>query len=215
MKKYSVKEKKKRAEIVVRELKRLFPEAETILKYGNPWEMLVAVMLSAQTTDVQVNKVTNTLFKKYKTLDDYVHADPVMFEQDLSSIGLYRAKAKNVLASAKKIKEEFGGALPNTMEEMIALPGVGRKTANVVLGSVYGVVDGIAVDTHVQRLARLFGLTNEITPEKIEKDLMEILPRKEWYGFTFRMIDYGRKYCPARCKHGSCPILTQLHSPLQ
>ncbi|MBI3020162.1 MAG: endonuclease III [Parcubacteria group bacterium] len=196
-----MKERKKRAAALVLRLKKLFPRARIALDYSNNWELFVAVVLSAQCTDKKVNEVTKTLFKKYRTLDDYAHADDAAFAQDIRSTGFYRNKAKNILASAKKVKSEFGGKVPKTMEEILTLPGIARKSANVILGNAYGVVEGIAVDTHVMRLSQRFGLTKERTPEKIERDLMEILPKKEWFGFTYRLIEYGRTYCPAR----TCP----------
>jgi len=188
-------------------LKRLFPEAKIALNFGNNWELLVAVILSAQCTDKKVNEVTKKLFKKYRTLGDYAGADAREFEQDIKPTGFYRNKTKHVLACAKIIKEKFNGKVPKTMDEILTLPGVARKTANVVLGNAYGVVEGIAVDTHVIRLSRLFGLTEEHNPVKIEKDLMRVIPKKEWFNFTYRMIAYGRKYCPARTHNGAkCPI---------
>ena len=200
-------ERKKKAATIVATLKKLFPEAKIALNYGNNWELLVAVELSAQCTDKKVNEVTATLFKKYRSLDDYVHADLAEFAQDIHSTGFYRNKAKNILAAAKMIKEEFGGEIPKTMEEILRVPGVARKTANVVLGMAYGVVEGIAVDTHVIRLSNLLGLTDHKDPVKIERDLMELLPKSEWMGFTYRLIDYGRKYCPARAhSHTNCPL---------
>jgi len=200
--------RKKKAEKIVRKLKKLFPNAKVSLNHTTNWEFLVAVILSAQCTDKKVNEVTSKLFKKYKKLDDYVNADLKEFEQDIHSTGFYRNKAKNILATAKIIKEKHSGRVPKTMEEMLALPGVARKTANVVLGEAFGVVEGIAVDTHVRRLTRLLGLTKETNPNKIEKDLMSILPRKEWKDFTIRMIEYGRKYCPAvpNHSHKNCPL---------
>lgn len=190
--------KKQRATIVLKELKRLYPVPKMALTYHTPFELLFAVMLSAQTTDAQVNKVTATLFKKYKTLHDYAQTDPVQFEKDINTIGLYKSKAKNILATARILLEKHRGSLPKTMEDMVSLPGVGRKTANVVLGAHYGIVFGIAVDTHVSRLAKKFGLTESTDPKRIERDLMAILPKKEWLHFTIRMIDYGRDYSPAR-----------------
>lgn len=202
-----VEERKARVAKIVRELKRLFPHAKIVLKYRNNWELLVAVQLSAQCTDKKVNEVTEKLFKKYRTLDDYVKANPREFEQDIHSTGFYRNKTKNILAAAKMVKEKFGGKIPRTMEEILKLPGIARKSANVILGNAYGVVEGIAVDTHVKRLAKKLGLTNHDDPVKIEKDLMAILPKKEWFNFTYRLIDYGRKYCPARPhKHELCPL---------
>jgi len=200
--------RRERAVKIVRKLKKLFPEAKMALNYSNNWELLVSVILSAQCTDKKVNEVTEKLFKKYRKLDDYVNAKIGEFEQDIHSTGFYRNKAKNILATANIIQKKYGGRLPNTMEEMLTLPGVARKTANVVLGNAYGVVEGVAVDTHVKRLTRLLDLTDETSPEKIEKDLMQILPKKEWFEFTYRMIDYGRKYCPATTKHDhkDCPL---------
>ncbi len=198
---------KARARIILRALKKLFPHATIALKYGNNWELLVAVILSAQCTDKMVNKITPALFKKYRTLKNYVKADPQEFEGYVHSCGFYRTKTKNILAAAKLIKEKFGGKVPKTMEEILTVPGVARKTANVVLGNAYGVVEGIAVDTHVKRLSRVLGLTRHTDPVKIERDLMELLPKKEWFAFTYRLIDYGRKYCVARShRHEECPL---------
>lgn len=197
-------QKKMRARKIVRALKKLIPNPEMELRYKNNWELLVAVILSAQCTDRQVNKVTEKLFKKYKTFDDYVRALPAEFEKDIYSTGFYRNKTKHILAAAKLIKSRFGGKIPRTMEEMLTIHGVSRKTANVVLGNAYGVVEGIAVDTHVARLARRFKLTKHADPKKIEKDLMEIVPKGEWFVFTYLMIGYGRRFCPARAK--ICPL---------
>jgi len=193
-----LEERKKRSAKLVRKLKGLFPEVKMVLNYSSNWELLVAVVLSAQCTDKMVNKVTEKLFKKYKTLDDYIAAKPLEFEQDIKSTGFYKMKAKNVLAAAKVVKEDFGGRIPRTIEEMITIPGVGRKTANVVLGNAYGIVEGIAVDTHVKRFALRYDLTDHTTPEKIEKDLMEVLPKKDWFNFTYLAIEYGRNIAPAR-----------------
>ncbi|MBI4094828.1 MAG: endonuclease III [Candidatus Liptonbacteria bacterium] len=199
--------RRKKATRIVRLLKKLLPGARIVLKYNTHWELLVAVVLSAQCTDKKVNEVTETLFKKYRTLDDYVRAKPKIFERDVRPTGFYRAKTKNILAAAKVVKNKFHGTLPKTMDEMLAIPGIGRKSANVILGNAYGVVEGIAVDTHVRRLSRLLGLTNHVDPNKIEQDLMKILPKKEWFDFTYRLIDYGRKYCPARPHtHSLCPL---------
>lgn len=200
--------RKRRAKIVLRELKKLFPKAGMMLRYSNNWELLVAVELSAQCTDKKVNEVTEKLFKKYRTLDDYAHAKQKEFEKDIYSTGFYRNKTKNILAAAKMIKKEYDGEVPHTMEKILAVPGVARKTANVVLGNAYGIVGGIAVDTHVRRLSRLFGLTLEFNPIKIERELMEVLPKKEWFEFTYRLIEYGRKYCKAvpRHDHRTCPV---------
>jgi endonuclease-3 len=198
--KETFEERKKRTSKIVKKLKELFPKAKIVLKYSSNWELLVAVELSAQCTDKKVNEVTGKLFKKYRTLQDYVKADPRKFEKDIHSCGFFRNKTKNILAAAKLIKEKFGGKIPRTMKEMLILPGVARKTANVVLGNAYGVVEGIAVDTHVMRLSQKFGLTNHKDPVKIEQDLMKLLPKKDWFFFTYGMIEYGRQICPAR-KH--------------
>ncbi len=198
---------KKRASQIIRKLKKLLPDAKIALKYRNDWELLVAVILSAQCTDRKVNEVTEKLFRKYKKLDDYVNANPKEFAQNIKSTGFYKSKTKSILAAAKVVREKYGGKLPRTMAEMDALPGVARKTANVVLGNAYGVVEGIAVDTHVRRLTKLWGLTKNENPVKIERDLMEIIPKKDWFKFTYLVIDYGRKYCTARVKdHSNCPL---------
>ena len=202
--------RKKRAAKIERILKRLFPKATIALRYKNNWELLVAVQLSAQCTDKKVNEVTQALFKKYRTLNDYVRASPTEFQKDIHQTGFFRSKTKNILAAAKVVKEKFKGKLPKTMAEMVAIPGIGRKSANVILGNAYGVVEGIAVDTHIWRLSRKLGLTDHNTPEKIERDLMQILPKHDWFGFTYRLIDYGRKYCVARPHaHERC-LLTKL-----
>ncbi len=154
---------------------------------------MVVVQLSAQCTDKMVNRVTPALFKKYKTLNDYVKADPKEFQQDIYRTGFYRNKTKNILAAAKMIKERLHGKIPKTMAEILEIPGVARKTANVVLGNAFGIVEGVAVDTHVRRMARVLDLSDEKTPEKIERDLMQIIPRKEWFEATHLLIEYGRK----------------------
>src|SRR3989338_5387357 len=189
----SLSERKKRTATIVQKLKKLFPEAAIALRFSNNWELLVAVELSAQCTDKKVNEVTKKLFKKYRTLQDYVRASASQrtigeFEQDIRQTGFFRAKTKNILAAAKMVQNEYHGKMPRTM-------------ANVVLGNAYGVVEGIAVDTHVIRLSQKLGLTLHKDPVKIERDLMQLLPRKEWFPFTYGLIEYGRRYCPAR-KHG-------------
>lgn len=200
-------EQKKKAAQLVAELKKLYPEAKTVLRHADPWELYIAVVLSAQTTDKKVNEVTERLFKKYRTLDDYVNADPEAFEREIKAVNFYRNKAKNILKAAKIVKEQFAGEVPRTMEALRTLPGAGRKTANVIQAQAYGVAEGIAVDTHVKRLARRWGLTNETDPDKIERDLMAILPEEEWVHFNFRVVDYGRDYCPARPHpHEACPL---------
>lgn len=203
-------ERKQRATLVCRMLDTLCSDARMILEYSTHWELLVAVMLSAQCTDVQVNKVTKQLFKKYPSLDDYILATPSVFEKDIFSTGFYKNKTKHVLAAARVIRDRFGGKIPKTIEEMIAIPGVGRKTANVVLGNAFGIVEGIAVDTHVKRLARLFGLTAAEDPDTIEQDLMAVFPKSKWFEITYQIIDYGRRYCTARCRHTDCPVFQKI-----
>ena len=203
---------KRRWQTISKALCKLFPRATIALDFGNQWELVVAVQLSAQCTDKKVNQVTPALFKKYRTLDDYVKAGKTTkgireFEKMIHACGFYRAKTKNILAAAKTVQENYRGTLPETMVEMVKIPGVGRKSANVILGNAYGVVEGIAVDTHVKRLAGVLGLSKEKTPEKIEADLMAIIPQKDWFRATYMIIDYGRAYCVARPhKHELCPL---------
>jgi endonuclease-3 len=204
-------EKHSKATRILRRLKRLFPVTRMFLNYGNHWELLVSVELSAQCTDKKVNEVTAMLFKKYPTLEAYVRARPVEFEKDIFQTGFYKNKTKNILAAAKMMKHEFHGVLPKTMEEMLRIPGVGRKTANVVLGNAFGIAEGIAVDTHVKRLAVKLGLSSHKNPNKIERDLMDAFPKKEWFRLTYLLIEFGRKYCPARKhQHEQCLSLLGL-----
>jgi endonuclease III len=190
--------RRQRAVRIAAELEKLFPDAKIALHYANHWELLVAVVLSAQCTDKKVNEVTAHLFKKYPGLEDYLAADRAEFEADIRQTGFFRNKAKNILVSARMIRERFGGRVPEKMEELLSLPGVARKTANIIQGNAFGIVEGVAVDTHVRRLSRKFGLTDHTDPVKIEKDLMRLLPHAHWFNFTYRMIDYGRRVCPAR-----------------
>jgi len=204
--------RREKAKIIVRKLRKIFPDAKVALNHSNPWELLVAVILSAQCTDKKVNEVTKKLFKKYKTLDDYVKADIDEFKKDIYQTGFYNAKAKNILTSAKMVKEKFGGKVPDTMEELLGLPGVARKTANIILSSAYGKAEGIAVDTHVKRLANVLGLSDEKDPNKIGKDLMQIVPREDWIDFNYLLVNYGRKYCPAIIHdHAKCPLTKLLN----
>ena len=199
----SLKNREKRAAEIVKKLKILFPNAKIVLRYSNNWELLVAVILSSQCTDKKVNEVTEELFKKYRTLDDYLKTNPKEFEQDIKPTGFFRNKTKNILAAARMVQGKFGGNIPKTMGEMLMIPGVARKTANVVLGNAYGIVEGIAVDTHVIRLSQKLELTSHRDPVKIGQDLMKLLPKKDWFFFTYGMIEYGRQICPAR-KHKDC-----------
>ncbi len=202
-----------RAHALDTKLKKLFPHVRIALAYGSPWELLVAVILSAQCTDVMVNKVTPRLFAKYPTLHAYVAANPVEFAEDIRSTGFFNSKAKHILAAARMVEEEYGGVVPCTMEELLRIPGVARKTANVVLGNAYGVVEGIAVDTHVRRFAVRFDLSDSTDPVVIERDLMELLPKEDWFGFTYRVIEYGRTIAPARMYDTSRDPLVALYPP--
>jgi len=179
-------------------LKKEYPDPQPALHFKTPLELLVATILSAQSTDVQVNKVTSELFKKYRTVFDYVDADISELEKDIYSTGFYRNKAKHLQQSARVIIEDFDGEVPSTMEDLLKLPGVARKTANIVLARGFGVKAGIAVDTHVKRLATRLGFTENKDPVKIEKDLMELVDRNEWDDFSLTLILHGRNVCFAR-----------------
>jgi endonuclease III len=183
---------------VVAGLKSEYPDARTELDWKNPLELLVATMLSAQTTDVQVNRVTQSLFAKYRTAEDYAHADPSELEEDVRPTGFYRNKARSLRNMADALVEEHGGEVPSTMQELVALPGVGRKTANVVLGNAFGVDEGIVVDTHVRRVSGRLGLTENKDPVKIEQDLMKVVPEEDWTVFSHLLILHGRRTCKAR-----------------
>lgn len=187
-------------------IKTIYPDPHTPLNYSNPWELYVAVALSAQQTDVGVNAVTPELFKKYKTLDDYLKADLEEFDQDIRKINFHKGKSKAILNCAKIVSEKYNGKLPETMDELVALPFIGRKTANVLLQELFGKNEGVVVDTHVRRLSNLFGLTDKQDPEKIEKDLMALIPQTDWHTFALGLILYGREHCTARCKHTDCPL---------
>ena len=191
---------------VVARLKAEYPDARTELDWTNPLELLVATMLSAQTTDVQVNRVTQTLFAKYTEAEDYADAVPEELEEDIRATGFYRNKARSLRGMASALVEEHGGEVPRTMRELVALPGVGRKTANVVLGNAFGVDEGIVVDTHVRRVSGRLGLTRNQDPVKIEQDLMQILPEEAWTVFSHLLILHGRKTCKAR--KPDCPNCT-------
>ena len=203
----SLKNRKKTFSKINKILKNLYPQIKIALNFSNPWELLVSTILSAQATDKKVNEITLDLFKKYKTIEDYARADLKEFERDISKINYYKTKAKNIIESAKIILEKFNGQVPQTMEEMLELKGVGRKTANVVLSNAFYKDYGIVVDTHVKRFALMYHLTNYSDPLKIEQDLMKIVPKKEWREFPLRLISYGRDYCPSRThNHQNCPI---------
>jgi endonuclease-3 len=183
---------------VIHRLKREYPDAHTELDWSNPLELLVATMLSAQTTDARVNQVTKALFRKYRTAADYAEADPGELEKDIRPTGFYRNKARALQGMARALLEEHGGEVPRTMAELVALPGVGRKTANVVLGNAFGVDEGIVVDTHVRRVSNRLGLTTKEEPEKIEQELARVVPREDWTIFSHLLILHGRRVCKAR-----------------
>lgn len=183
---------------VLRLLKKEYPHVRTALSFGNPWELLAAVVLSAQCTDARVNIVTKDLFKKYKTVSDYARASQEEFEKDVKSTGFYRNKTKNIIAAAKMLLKDFDGKVPDNMRDLIKLPGIARKSANVILHSVFGKEEGIAVDTHVIRLSGLLGLSKSKDPVKIELDLMPLIPRKDWGKFALLLTRHGREICAAR-----------------
>ena len=200
-------DKKKKMLLIIKRLRKEYPVLKSALNFRSPFELLVATILSAQTTDLQVNKVTEKLFRKYKKLDDYLNVSPEEFTQDVRSVNFFNNKAKNILASARMITERFGGRVPKSMEELVMLPGVARKTANIILYNAYGITDGIAIDTHVKRLAKRLGLTVYDDPVKIEQDLMAITPKIAWGDLTHILIAHGRAVCRARKpRHDKCAI---------
>jgi len=196
-----------RAPEIVKRLSKAYPDARVALNFTNPLECLVATILSAQCTDERVNIVTKSLFKKYRSPKDYLKVADSELAADIKSTGFFNQKTKSIRGACARIVEVYGGKVPDTMEDLITLPGVARKTANIVLGNSYGVVEGIAVDTHVRRLAERLGFSDEKDPDKIEQDLMRSIPRKRWFEFTYALIDHGRSICVARkprCEE--CPV---------
>jgi endonuclease-3 len=189
---------KERIGKIITILRREYPHSRTALQYETPLQILVATILAAQCTDERVNKVTPGLFRKYPTAADFAKADRTELEQEIRSTGFFRNKAKNIIGAAKTIVESFWGEVPSTMEELLTLPGVARKTANIVLSSGFGKAEGIAVDTHVRRLAGRLGLSRQLDPEKIERDLLKIVPRRDWLDFNYLLVNHGRKICQAR-----------------
>ena len=188
---------RERARELCLELPRLYPDAHCELNFSNPLELLVATMLSAQCTDVQVNKVTPEVFRKYRTAKAYAESDPADLEKDLRAIGLFRSKAKNIRAAGAILAEKYDGKVPADLDALVALPGVGRKTANVVLGNAFGMNVGVVVDTHVARLSGRLGLTRETDPKKIEPVLMKLVPQEKWTLFSHWLIFHGRRVCKA------------------
>ncbi len=200
-------ERKARIAKILERLDEMYPNVTCELHHENAWQLLVATILSAQCTDKRVNMVTPGLFKKYPDIRDFAAVSPEELGEDIKSTGFYNNKAKSVIGAAKRVLSEFGGVVPQTMEEMLTIPGAARKTSNVVLGTVYGIASGVVVDTHVQRISRRLDLTTEEDPVKIEKDLTKILPQSRWILFSHQMIHHGRRLCMARNPQcGDCAI---------
>ena len=203
----AINEEKQRTRKIIRRLKAEYPAARCSLNHSNPLELLIATILSAQCTDERVNIVTADLFRKYKKPEDYLRVSPHELEKDIQSTGFFRNKTKSIQGTSKVLTEEYGGQVPHTMDELLELPGVARKTANVVLGNAFGVKAGVVVDTHVTRLSHRLALTQEKTAEKIEQDLIEIVPKKDWVIFPHLLIAHGRKICKARTPLcAECPV---------
>jgi endonuclease III len=188
----------KRVRAILAKLDEAYPSATCALVHENPFQLLIATILSAQCTDVRVNQVTRTLFQKYRKPEDFAYANPRDLEAEIRTCGFFRSKTKSIQGASKKIVEEFSGQVPRTMEQLLTLPGVARKTANVVLGTAFGIPSGIVVDTHVQRLSRRLDLTRNTDPKKIEQDLMPIIPKDKWIIFAHQLIWHGRRICQAR-----------------
>ncbi|HKP67849.1 MAG TPA: endonuclease III [Pyrinomonadaceae bacterium] len=202
-----IKNKAERTAEIIKRLKKAYPTAHCALNYTNPFELLIATILSAQCTDERVNIVTSTLFRKYRGPKDFAEVSQEELEQDVKSTGFFRNKAKSIRAASQRIMDDFGGKVPQTMDEILSLAGVARKTANVVLGNAFGIASGVVVDTHVSRLSQRLGLTKQKTPEKIELDLQKLVPQKEWVMFPHWMIFHGRQICQARKpKCLECPL---------
>ncbi len=203
-----------RLETVFVALDKLFPRATCALHHENPFQLLVATILSAQCTDERVNKVTPELFRKFSAPEDFASLRQEVLEAEIHSTGFFRNKSKNIIGAASQIVNEFSGGVPQTMEELLSLPGVARKTANVVLGTAFGIASGVVVDTHVFRIARRLKLTKQNTPEKVEQDLMKVVPQDRWIAFSHQVIWFGRKVCQARrplC--AECPIESICNAP--
>lgn len=201
-------ELRKRAARIARALARAYPDAVCALEHKAPFQLLAATILSAQCTDERVNMVTPELFRRFPTPEKLAQASQSDVERIIQSTGFFRSKARSLRGMAQKLVSEFGGELPRSLEQLTQLPGVGRKTANVLLGTAFGIATGVVVDTHVKRIAHLLGLTRHTQPEKVEQDLMALLPRKEWVTFSHRLIHHGRRICIARRpKCPECPLL--------
>jgi endonuclease-3 len=203
-------EPKARAQKIMELLEKEHPDATIALHYKNPLELLVATILSAQATDEQINAITPKLFQKYKTAKDYADAERTELEQDIRSSGFYHNKARNIQNAAKMLVENYNEKVPNTMEELVKLPGVARKTANIVLFNAYGIIAGVAVDTHVRRLAQRLGLSENSDPNKIEKDLMNLVPKDKWMRITDLLIFHGRRVCTAKKPRCDACVLNKI-----
>ena len=207
---------------IIRILRREYPHSRTALEFQTPLQILVATILAAQCTDERVNQITPALFRKYPTAAAFASADRAELEAEIRPTGFFRNKAKNIIGAAQKIVADHGGKVPASMADLIRLPGVARKTANIVLSSGYGIAEGIAVDTHVRRLAGRLGLSRRSDPEKIEQDLLKLVPRKDWLDFNYMLVNHGRKVCQARkplcpeCRlQELCPSAVKLHPELK
>lgn len=202
-----MKSAKQRVRPIIRRLKRTYPDAACSLEHRDPLQLLVSTILSAQCTDERVNIVTETLFKEYGDAADYANADPEVLEEQIKSTGFYRNKTKSIVGMAQALVSKHGGEVPRTMDQLVKLPGVGRKTANVVLGNAFGIDEGVVVDTHVRRISNRLGLTDNADPVKIEADLMKLVPKSDWTLFPHLLIDHGRAICQARKpKCEICPV---------
>jgi len=202
-----IRDKKQRTAEIIKRLKKAYPDAHCALVHTNAFELLIATILSAQCTDVRVNIVTAELFRKYRGPADFLNVAQTELEKDIHSTGFFRNKAKNIQAACRRIIEVYGGNVPQTMDDLLTLGGVARKTANVVMGNAFGIASGVVVDTHVSRLSQRLGLTKEKTPEKIERALAEVVPKKDWVMFPHWMIYHGRQICDARKpKCSECPL---------
>lgn len=210
---------KQRIGEIIAVLYKAYPKSRTALRFESPLQILVATILSAQCTDERVNQVTPSLFRKYQTPRDFASADPKVLEEEIKSTGFFRNKAKSIIGASRKIVEDFDGIVPDTMEDLLTLPGVARKTANIVLSSAFKKAEGIAVDTHVKRLSQRLGLSKENVPDKIEQDLMAIVPKEDWIDFNYMLVLHGRAVCPSRkprCPECSlrhlCPSASEIYA---
>ncbi len=202
----------KRVKKIIRALRRVYPDSRTALRYRTPLQLLISTILSAQCTDRRVNQIAPPLYRKYRTASGFAKARQSVLEREIRSAGFYRNKAKNIIGACKKIAGEYGGKVPESMEELIGLPGVARKTANIVLSSAFKKAEGIAVDTHVRRISGRLGLSRSKDPNKIEEELMKVVPKKDWLDFNYLLVNHGRRVCRAR-KPGCDECVIRKHCP--